>query len=33
VIEWAEHPNQPMIYGPGDNVDGKVRDGIFVVVS
>jgi len=32
VISWSEHPNQPMIYGPADNVDGKVRDGIFVVV-
>lgn len=32
VIEWDEHPNQPMIYGVVDNVDGKVRNGIFVVV-
>jgi hypothetical protein len=31
VIKWNEHP-EPLIYGPIDDVDGKVRDGFFVVV-
>lgn len=32
VIKWDKYPDA-MIYGPIDNVDGKVASGQFVVVS
>ena len=32
VIKWDQYP-QPMIYSPGDKVDEKVAQGIFMVVS
>jgi hypothetical protein len=32
VIKWEEF-DEPLLYSPGDNVEGKVQNGIFVVVE